>query len=1292
MALVVVLASLVILVGLAVAFLSNAGTELKASKSFAEGGRAEVLAESAVNIVKAQIALGTRGVDQSGNPLAWASQPGMIRTYDDDGNPEAAYKLYSWDVMNHSGGFDTTAAQEQVPASWFEQKGVFVDLNEPITLGNTKRYPIIDGNGLTNGASAFYDADGDNAPDIEGFTVKNAPKPVSQADPNPVPMPVKWLYVLKDGTMVTPVFADGVARFDGPDAPSAGNPIVGRVAFWTDDETAKVNVNVASEGVHWDTPRSVSEQEDYYKMNQPVGGEYQRYPGHPAMTSLSTIFKKPASSELTDAQWAQMIYELVPRVRDGGSQAGTVNTAWAASTAPLAITPDNDRLYASVDELLFKPDRGANALAYESNEPAEEDKIITPELLEKAKFFLTTSSRAPDLNLFNLPRVCNWPITLDKSTGAPVMTPYDRLIAFCTTMRLDRGDSAYRYYFQRQNPDSATADLPGNGGLQGLARNRMLLEYLRDLLGKNIPGVGGSFVDKYRDDAHQILVELFDYIRSSTNLMDRTIAPEKWYTNGIPNYGLAPWRGRHGEGQVVPIEDVGAPVSGGVRGLGRYPTLQGASILFIGQIDGDDPVQPELGVETSQVDLVTGLPLSPAQAVPPGHMRIQAMVIPQFFNPAVGVPWQIGNFQWSADLSQLKWGPNDAAVNPIPMVFPNGDVQRIQNQKSQDETGFGDQYGLLQIKDAKLVSGGNGMLVSLSYDVPKLDGQFNFGGGKVTFKIYATERSANPPESTDVIQTVEMFFEQAILPLPKLAPNAVIRWNGTNPTSEKWNYRVFSGGAGIYNKESPGSPIQVKGGRRETSRTATTWIVDEDVVRSVHVRHGDPRLVAALKNVGISMFDLNEKYHTDATVLGTHNLFDGYGRPYYGARLGRLVKGVEYEGYEGGISKMNGIGSNSFNLGRYSLASDVPFDGVAVGKHAAFQAGDVQGDFDNGPFTVRDGPFINKADEGDKSNDPQKDPYDWKLQDKAGSGFKDTPALFTPNRQIPSAGMFGSLPSGVLANRPWQTLLFRPEPKHPGSKGRAGDGTVSAKMPADHYLLDLFHMPVVEPYAISEPLSTAGRINMNYQIVPFTYINRETGIRALLATEKVTAIRDDEAHHYKKNYWNGAKVPSNRPQKNIRFEVNIDETLEGFRQRFEVERDIFRSASEICELHIVPSDPDFSTDTYATMEDYWETHRITGDNTKERIYTNLYPRLTTKSNTFTVHFRAQALKKVPSTPANVWDESKDQVTGEYRGHQTLERYIDPNDPDLPDYADLGTHPPISDFYKFRVVQAKQFTP
>ena len=31
-------------------------------------------------------------------------------------------------------------------------------------------------------------------------------------------------------------------------------------------------------------------------------------------------------------------------------------------------------------------------------------------------------------------------------------------------------------------------------------------------------------------------------------------------------------------------------------------------------------------------------------------------------------------------------------------------------------------------------------------------------------------------------------------------------------------------------------------------------------------------------------------------------------------------------------------------------------------------------------------------------------------------------------------------------------------------------------------------MPFVEPYLISEPLSTAGRVNLNYQIAPFSYI------------------------------------------------------------------------------------------------------------------------------------------------------------------------------------------------------------
>ena len=100
---------------------------------------------------------------------------------------------------------------------------------------------------------------------------------------------------------------------------------------------------------------------------------------------------------------------------------------------------------------------------------------------------------------------------------------------------------------------------------------------------------------------------------------------------------------------------------------------------------------------------------------------------------------------------------------------------------------------------------------------------------------------------------------------------------------------------------------------------------------------------------------------------------------------------------------------------------------------------------------------------------------------------------FSPNRILPSAVMLGSIPTGVKEQVPWRTLLFRPlaqlESAHKG-----------ATSPHDHLLLDLFWMPIVEPYAISDRLSTAGKINMNYQIQPFTYIERSTGIQASCAS------------------------------------------------------------------------------------------------------------------------------------------------------------------------------------------------
>jgi hypothetical protein len=110
------------------------------------------------------------------------------------------------------------------------------------------------------------------------------------------------------------------------------------------------------------------------------------------------------------------------------------------------------------------------------------------------------------------------------------------------------------------------------------------------------------------------------------------------------------------------------------------------------------------------------------------------------------------------------------------------------------------------------------------------------------------------------------------------------------------------------------------------------------------------------------------------------------------------------------------------------------------------------------------------------------------------------------------------------------------------------------------------------------------------------------------------------------------------------------------------------------------------------MDNFWNTYLLTGDNVRERPYTNLYSLLTTKSNTYTVHMRVQTLKQVPGGNYTTWREGKDQVTGQYRGSELVERYIDPKDL-LPDYAaDPSTADTLSQHYKYRTLSNRQFAP
>lgn len=60
-------------------------------------------------------------------------------------------------------------------------------------------------------------------------------------------------------------------------------------------------------------------------------------------------------------------------------------------------------------------------------------------------------------------------------------------------------------------------------------------------------------------------------------------------------------------------------------------------------------------------------------------------------------------------------------------------------------------------------------------------------------------------------------------------------------------------------------------------------------------------------------------------------------------------------------------------------------------------------------------------------------------------------AASSPNRLMAGPGMFGSLPTGVKANVPWQTLLFRPwlDPVTPRRPPHYG-----ASWPQDHLLVE----------------------------------------------------------------------------------------------------------------------------------------------------------------------------------------------------------------------------------------------
>jgi hypothetical protein len=1279
-ALILVLASLIFVSVLTVAFLSSMRSKLVLAKSGAEAGQVRLLAGTAVNIAISQVRDATK--KSGAQNLAWASQPGMIRLYDNKGAAAGYYKLYSAENMVVTNGAFSPAA-EAVPAGWAADPAVFTDLNEP--AGGV--FPILD----FAAANALMSVSNGTTipPDLRGLSLGTVPGTTTN---QPAPMPVQWLYVLQDGSLHAAGPGSSGAKAVIPAATTA-NPIVGRIAFWADDETCKVNVNTASDGTFWATPRFDTTGDRKLAESQPARGEYQRYPGHPATVSLRSVFPSLTPEE---------VFAIAPRLSWGGSKGGTV----PVQNVTTNIETDRDRLYDSVDEVLFGVpsggDRGMQAgLGLTNTRPA--------------RFFLTASSRAPELNLFGLPRILSWPIHEVNDTNH--RTVNDRLLAFCATLGGPPPAATFPFYFTRQENVLPEHDI-------SLPRNVKLLDYLDRLTARPVPGFGGSLQDasKYgQTETRQILTQIFDYIRCA-NLLDLTTpqSPAGFYPYAFglssnPDLGLGLLD--HGAGRSLGTAAPAYRKDWGTRGFGgRFLQVRAAQLLFVGVGAGERggtnsvPYQPPVPVydnntvitnaannslagisppaTTRQVrqhgerqwdvlpgtppdydpypDLASitnalakggtnssGQPNFPYNAIPynfvgnnippPNTTAIQAFVYLTTLIPGEGTEqWSPGHWLEIEGLDQfaVKLTPGGGYT---PLGFPAKAEMTIMGNMLGGGGVRGarvdalNAHGFLQAQNvSKILSssftdpripGGDirrhfplfSFILPLASDATTMD----FKGGTFTIRIYAdSPRATGKRERGALVGEFDLNFPDATFPSPLLATRRLVgggdSYMAMATEGERWGF------------------------------TSSTLELTKDVMRSVAVDEGDIRLLVG-PATGKSFFRPQNNYSNSAVRM-VPKMHGSEEDLYF---LGGLVKDAPYSPY------------------RFRPWVPDHINGVTTSSGAP-------GDWDNGTGSTPDGPFINAPDPGSLTSDP----YFSGAPVSASTKFQ----FFSPNRQIPGPGMFGSLSTGVQRRLPWQTLLFRPGPSdHPGSVA-----------PADHLLLDLFWMPIVEPYAISEPFSTAGKINMNQQLVPFTYINRMVGLRAALAAEQVAMVSKSQASLYKLGWGNFATAPTPLESRKPLNLSETDGTLRQFKEKF-AKGEIFRSATEICDIYLVPEGKQWGSDTAAQSAWYGDDFAMVGDNVRERPYTHLHNKLTTKSNVFTVHYRAQALQKSRAAGASdptVFDTGAgDRVAAEERGATTFERYLDPNDPRITATDPAAANAPsLEEFYRARIVNTSVFNP
>ncbi|MEZ0385678.1 MAG: Verru_Chthon cassette protein A [Verrucomicrobium sp.] len=1407
-ALILVLSVVALLVLLVTGFLMMVQSETRSSGAYAKGEEARLLSELPLNLVIAQV---RKATENNGTQYTWASQPGMIRRFGqtlDAGTQRSmldrAYKLYSAEAMEvvaaASGLTPLMDPETELPADWHARPALFADLNAPYykerdasgTPSNPV-YPIVDPrtfDAMVNPAKPGLKVDGveliKNGTGLERLPLADG------AQANPLPMPVRWLYVLQNGT-ITAGSDEGNGRVK-LDAATANNSVVGRIAFWADDESCKVNINTASEGVYWDVPRTTGWVDaDLFANRQPVRNEFNRYPGHPATVCLSAVLdpwiglgyinqtrmpnyfipqsgNKKELGNYADLKTGMETYlKLSPRLVMGPTEGGlnTVNI-WQNGTQvalPSVPTPDRDRLYATVDELAFQANRAMQPAA----------SPFTDEVMNRVRFLLTAHSRAPEVNLFNKPRIALWPIQKELAERNVL----DKLIAFCAQTGTAQGGNLRPYYFQR-----LTAHQKGQGdATKGhgsalstkqdwtISRNQDLYAYLQELTSHAIPGFGGTFTDKYETNGgrrDQLLTEMVDHIRSGLNTY--AVQVPSGGPGSETTYCYAPPRAfpgyptlAAGESQIVPLR-----VGTNTKGFGRCITVTEAALVFY-------PTSTIAGV-TDQIAKVPDIRYN----VPGGANRggfaareMKAFLVLEFFNPMIGNP------STSPYLAvDVKC---DVKVNGQSLAFPanasNPELGSVSRVVLKTVIGSGPGSGHNTAHSAMFQPFFQGPYGTTRRDLSSSDPHTGFAWHSATPLTVPAPSGTTPPnmglqggpleisirtpDGSEEIQRIHISFDSApAIPAPYVYVNG---FDALAPSNTAYTVHVREMSLAERMKESPNNYY--------------AWLIRPgDCVRSMEAANnarpaGDFRLYSARTEVPASWFRRSGSY---TVTNGNVNWVDDYRN-----REVRFAHGLRHSSdwqWYGHFCTLNAAepaqlalaGSPAgtvathpyFRISSYRLAGSLvkgiggaPVDGtdqvsiyrdcspvVARGVDYAARSDGRAGDWDNGFGNVEDGPYVNKPDE-DASNltvgySNDAGGYYGRATSSHDSPSGDRGINFSPNRQTASAVQFGSLPTGIVPDnpaldRPWETLLFCPNPAGRTSaspnRGLVADHPGFAS-PPDHLLLDFFWMPVVEPYPISEPFSTAGKINMNYDIQPFRYIKRRTGLHAVMKRMGMAAFPATGAAYdmpAKPGGWpwfnNASNYKGGRDQAPFqsRYDINlsaVDGTLAAFERRFGIQGDVFRSASEICSVFLVPQmcpnpyipyPPEATNRTNLMTADrimeWWngdttkaDAFELTGDNTREAPYGQIYPRLTTKSNVFQVHYKVQILKKARSTEPSIWDEAKDQISAEQQGSAVFERYLDPGDRAMPDLASATafSNPSFSvdSYYRYRVIGQRRFSP